>query len=328
MNTDTQSPRFNAERQRRIEEMLRAQGRVEVLELARILQVSEHTVRRDLLALQGQGLLQRTHGGAVTLDTQRLGVGARAAVLADAKAAVGRAAAALVEPGQTVVLDAGSTPLAMARALTVRPLTVITSSLDVAAIFADDPQVQIALTGGTWQHENRALWGPAAVGRAAAALVEPGQTVVLDAGSTPLAMARALTARPLTVITSSLDVATLFAGDPQVQIALTGGTWQHENRALWGPAAVAMLANCRADWAVPGACAIDAHLGVSAPDEADAALKRAMIACARRTLILADHSKLGSTAPFHVAPWAKVHVLLIDEPWDDGAAAGVPIQVA
>ena len=253
MNTDTQSPRFTAERQRRIEEMLREQGRVEVLELARMLQVSEHTVRRDLLALQDQGLLQRTHGGAVTLDTQRLGLGARTAVLAGAKAAVGRAAAALVEPGQTVVLDAGSTPLAMARALTVRPLTVITSSLDVAAI---------------------------------------------------------------------------FAGDTQVQIALTGGTWQHENRALWGPAAVAMLANCRADWAVPGACAIDATLGVSSPDEADAALKRAMIACARRTLILGDHSKLGSMAPFHVAPWSQVHALLIDEPWAEGEAAGVPVVVA
>jgi DeoR/GlpR family transcriptional regulator of sugar metabolism len=253
VNTDSQSPPFTAERQRRIADLLREQGRVEVLELARLLQVSEHTVRRDLLVLQGQGLLQRTHGGAVTLDTQRLGLGARAAVLADAKAAVGRAAAALVEAGQTVVLDAGSTPLAMARALTVRPLTVITSSLDVAAI---------------------------------------------------------------------------FAGDPQVQIALTGGTWQHDNRALWGPAAIAMLANCRADWAVPGACAIDAQLGVSAPDEADAALKRAMIACARRTLILGDHSKLGNTAPFHVAPWSRVHALLIDEPWAEGAAAGVPLRVA
>lgn len=253
LDMDARSPRFTAERQRRIEAVLREQGRVEVLELARLLQVSEHTVRRDLLALQEQGLLQRTHGGAVTLDTQRLGLGARAAVLADAKAAVGRAAAALVEPGQTVVLDSGSTPLAMARALTVRPLTVITSSLDVAAI---------------------------------------------------------------------------FAGDKQVQIALTGGTWQHDNRALWGPAAVEMLANCRADWAVPGACAIDARLGVSAPNEADAALKRAMIACARRTLMLGDHSKLGNTAPFHVAHWAQVHALLIDEPWAEGSAAGVPVVVA
>ena len=253
LNTDAQSPRFTAERQRRIEQMLREQGRVEVLELARLLQVSEHTVRRDLVALQERGLLQRTHGGAVTLDTQRLGLGDRAAVLPQAKAAVGRAAAALVEPGQTVVLDAGSTPLAMARALTVRPLTIITSSLDVAA---------------------------------------------------------------------------LFAGDAQVQIALTGGTWQRDNRALWGPAAVAMLANCRADWAVPGACAIDARLGVSAPDEADAALKRAMVACARRTLILADHSKLGNTAPFHVATWPQVHALVVDEAWDEGSLAGVPVVVA
>ena len=253
MNIDSQSPRFTAERQRRIEEMLREQGRVEVLELARLLQVSEHTVRRDLLALQEQGLLQRTHGGAVSLDTQRLGLGARSAVLADAKAALGRAAAALVEPGQTVVLDAGSTPLAMARALTVRPLTVITSSLDVAALFADDRQVEIVLTGGTWQHANR---------------------------------------------------------------------------AMWGPAALATLANCRTDWAVPGACAIDARLGVSAPFEADAALKRAMVACARRTLILADHSKLDNASPFHVADWSQVHLLLIDQPWAAGEAAGVPLRVA
>src|SRR3569623_349688 len=122
LTTDSHSPRFTAERQRRIAGMLREQGRMEVLELARRRQVSEHTVRRDLVARQEQGLLQRTHGGAVTLDTQRLGLGDRAAVLPEAKAAVGRAAAALVEPGQTVVLDAGSPPLAMARALPVRPL--------------------------------------------------------------------------------------------------------------------------------------------------------------------------------------------------------------
>ncbi|HEY9024089.1 MAG TPA: hypothetical protein VIP05_07295, partial [Burkholderiaceae bacterium] len=80
--------------------------------------------------------------------------------------------------------------------------------------------------------------------------------------------------------------------------------------------------------AVPGACAIDARLGVSAPDEADAALKRAMVACARRTLVLADHSKLGNTAPFHVATWPQVHALVVDEAWDEGSLAGVPVVVA
>jgi DeoR/GlpR family transcriptional regulator of sugar metabolism len=253
VNLDSQSPRFTAERQRRIERLLREQGRVEVLELARILEVSEHTVRRDLLALQSRGVLQRTHGGAVTLDTSRLDLAARAAVLPQAKAAIGRAAAALVEPGQTLVLDAGSTPLAMARALTVRPLTIITSSLDIAALFADDAEVAIALTGGTWQRANR---------------------------------------------------------------------------ALWGAAAVSMLAHCRADWAVPGACAIHATLGVSAPDEADAAMKRAMVACARRTLILGDHSKLGNVAAFRVADWSQVHRVVLDAPWPEGEAAGVPVHAA
>ena len=80
MSQDIQSPRFTAERQRRIETLLRQDGRVEVLELARILQVSEHTIRRDLLALQAQGLLQRTHGGAVSLDASRLDLASRAAV--------------------------------------------------------------------------------------------------------------------------------------------------------------------------------------------------------------------------------------------------------
>jgi DeoR/GlpR family transcriptional regulator of sugar metabolism len=53
-----------------------------------------------------------------------------------------------------------------------------------------------------------------------------------------------------------------------------------------------------------------------------------MIRCARRTLILGDHSKLGNTAPFHVAQWSQVHALVIDEDWAEGAAAGVPIRVA
>jgi DeoR/GlpR family transcriptional regulator of sugar metabolism len=253
MSQDPTALRFNAERQRRIETLLRENGRVEVLELARLLQVSEHTVRRDLLALQSQGVLQRTHGGAVTLDTSHLDLAARSAVLPQAKAAIGRAAAALVEPGQTIVIDAGSTPLALARALTVRPLTVITTALDIA---------------------------------------------------------------------------TLFASDPQVELVLTGGSWQPHDRALRGPAAIEMLRHCRADWAVPGACAIHATLGVSAPDESDAALKRAMIACARRTLILGDHSKLGNVSAFHVATWPQVDTLLLDQDWPDGAAAGVPVRVA
>ncbi len=53
-----------------------------------------------------------------------------------------------------------------------------------------------------------------------------------------------------------------------------------------------------------------------------------MVACARRTLILADHSKLGNTAPFHVATWSQVHAVVLDEAWDEGRKAGAPVIVA
>jgi DeoR/GlpR family transcriptional regulator of sugar metabolism len=246
-------PKFAAERRERILRWLQQQGRVEVLDLARMLEVSEHTIRRDLLELQARGALQKTHGGAVALATARLGFEARAGVLAKAKGAIGQAAAQLVEPGQTVILDAGSTTLAMARALTARPLTVITNALDVAALFDRDPAVQLLVTGGTWQPQQRALWGPAA----------------------------------------------------------------HD-----------LLAHCRADWAVPGACALDARMGVTASDEADAAIKRAMVAAATRTLILADHSKQQSVAPFAVATWPQVHTLVTDRAWPEVAALGVQVKVA
>lgn len=250
---DASSPRFNAERQAAIMDMLRSQGRVEVLELARILQVSEHTVRRDLLALQAQGALQRTHGGAVSLDTSRLDIASRVATVPAAKAAIGQRAAALIEPGQTLILDAGSTTLALARALVARPLTVITNAIDIAQVFAQDPQVQLALTGGSWQPSHR---------------------------------------------------------------------------ALWGPAAEAMLDHCRADWAVPGACALDAVQGVTAIDEADASLKRKMVSRARQTLMLGDQSKQDGVAPFLVAEWRQVHTLVTDRAWPELAAQGVTVLLA
>ncbi|MED5622381.1 DeoR/GlpR family DNA-binding transcription regulator [Ideonella sp. BN130291] len=246
-----QRPRFAEERRARILGWLRDHGRVEVLDLARNLGVSEHTIRRDLLELQAQGALQKTHGGAVMLDTARLGVQERSTVLPQAKQEIGRAAA---------------------------------------------------------RH------------------VQPGQTLILDAGTTTLAMARALTARPLTVVTNALDVATLFDRDKDVQLVLTGGTWQPAQRAFWGPAALALLAGCRADWAVPGACALDARMGVTAADESDSAVKRAMVAAAARTMILADHSKQASVAPFSVARWPEVHLLVTDRAWPEVQALGVQLE--
>src|ERR1700750_2810493 len=101
-------------------------GTTQVTELAAAFGVSEMTVRRDLRDLESEGKLVRVHGGAVSVTTQpsfaEIGV-ERPAV----KEAIGAAAAALVDDGQTIVLDIGTTTLALARHLRGRTLTVITS---------------------------------------------------------------------------------------------------------------------------------------------------------------------------------------------------------
>lgn len=158
---------FTKERRERVLVRLRHDGRVEVGALAQELDVSEDTVRRDLRALAAAGHLQKTHGGAVALDPARMSWSAREHVAADAKQAIGVAAVELVRPGQTIVLDAGSTVLSLTHALLaahqVRPLTVVTNSLDVAAVLDADPDVVVHVTGGEWDRHSRFLVGPAAV---------------------------------------------------------------------------------------------------------------------------------------------------------------------
>jgi DeoR/GlpR family transcriptional regulator of sugar metabolism len=159
---------FAAERQDRILAELVAHGRVTVTALAAAQGVSEDTVRRDLKVLADRGYLQKTHGGAVALDPARMAWTARSDLHTEGKAAIGAAAAPLVSPGQTIFLDAGSTVQELARQLTTRPLTVITNSLDIAAVFADDRQVQLTVTGGDWQPDGRLLTGSATLAALAA----------------------------------------------------------------------------------------------------------------------------------------------------------------
>jgi len=133
--------------------------------------------------------------------------------------------------------------------------------------------------------------------------------------------------RPLTVITNSLDIAAVFDRDPLVQLVVLGGVWQPDARAFWGHATCQMLAHHRADWAVPGACAVALDAGATASEEPDAMLKQAMIRAARRTLVLADHSKVGGVAPYHVANWEQVHTLVTDRAWPELEARGVVVKV-
>lgn len=163
---DAGRPRFAQERQDAIAATLQAQGRVEVAALAAQYGVSEDSIRRDLRLLAARGLVRKTHGGAVAAPPGTRPMAERVELATGQKEAIARAALALVQPNQTLFLDSGSTVLAFAEALAaapaLRPLTVITASLDAALRFVDDPAVRLVLAGGEWSAENRAFSGAAA----------------------------------------------------------------------------------------------------------------------------------------------------------------------
>lgn len=161
------APRFAQERQQEIAGTLRTQGRVEVTALAKRYGVSEDTIRRDLRLLAAQGLVQKTHGGAVALNAAVMRADERVDVLAHAKRAIAHAAARHVHAHHTLFIDGGSTALALARLLCApdmpRPLTVVTPSLDAACALADAEGVRLVLAGGAWRPELRIFSGPQAL---------------------------------------------------------------------------------------------------------------------------------------------------------------------
>jgi DeoR/GlpR family transcriptional regulator of sugar metabolism len=152
------------ERRRLIAESVRSRGVVSVAEMAETLGTTEITLRRDLRAMAKDGLLVRTHGGAV----QPASLGhepsyyEKSGQAATEKAAIARLAFGMIRPGDSILLGPGTTTLALARLLVASPeLTVVTNSLLVAQALMDAPRVEVILTGGTLRRSIHALVGPA-----------------------------------------------------------------------------------------------------------------------------------------------------------------------
>jgi DeoR family fructose operon transcriptional repressor len=146
--------------------LVQGAGRVSVPELAQRLGVSEMTVRRDLDALERQGLVRRVHGGAVPALAREEGGGftAREAWQAATKDRLGAAVAEMVEPGSRVLLDAGTTTVHVAAHLIERaPLTVAVVSLQAAVRLADQPGIELLVVGGLSRPGERSLVGPLAL---------------------------------------------------------------------------------------------------------------------------------------------------------------------
>ncbi|MFF0223742.1 DeoR/GlpR family DNA-binding transcription regulator [Streptomyces sp. NPDC004629] len=231
-----------AERHRRIVAEIARLKFVTTDDLTTLLGVSHETVRRDLALLERRGELARVHGGATS---PRAPVGEeasfteRSGTLAAEKEAIGRAAAALIEPNQIVVIDVGTTALEVARALPADHTGVIaTPSLLVAAEVSTRPRVEVLVSGGR---------------------LRPGDLACSNAQAVE------------------------FFGDLRVDAAFLGSG----GLAPYG--------------------LTDFHLD-------EVATKRAMLAGASHRYVLADASKCGRTAAHRVCGLGDFDTLITDEP--------------
>ncbi len=154
------------ERQARVEAYLQQTEFASLEELAGHVGVSVSTVRRDVSALEGQGLIRRTHGGARMVQTQKgdeFVFNVRDTKQVAEKEALGAACAALVQPGQNVILDSGTTCLHVAKHLGEKVAQVITNSLPIANLFSGSNRHEVHLSGGVIYPRLGTLVGPHAV---------------------------------------------------------------------------------------------------------------------------------------------------------------------
>lgn len=154
------------ERQQRIEEYLQRVEFASLDELSKQVGVSPSTVRRDLALLESVGNIRRTHGGARLLNprSDEFLFNTREPLQLAEKEAIARAAAALVEPRESVIIDAGTTAYHVARELESRRPQLITNSLPVANLFSSSSQVEVVVSGGVIYPRLEVLVGPLAVG--------------------------------------------------------------------------------------------------------------------------------------------------------------------
>src|SRR5947209_3934345 len=162
-----------AKRRELLVRRLQADGKLVARELAADLGVSEDSIRRDLRDLAAAGLCQRVYGGAVPVSAALADYRSRETVEPESKQRVARRAVALIRPGDRVILDGGTTTLAVAHSLPADLVaTVVTHSPTIAAALVDHPTVEILLLGGRIYKHSAVACG--------AATVEAAQAITAD----------------------------------------------------------------------------------------------------------------------------------------------------
>lgn len=156
------------------------------------------------------------------------------------------------------------------------------------------------------------------IAKAALDELPDGGAVILDAGTTTVRLAEMLPQdRELTVVTHALPVATVLAARPNITLHLVGGTIRGRTLAGVGVWAERALADVRVDVTFLGTNGLTVANGLTTPDLAEAAVKRALVAAGRRTVVLADHTKVGRTDLAIVAPLSSVDTFITDTGLDN-----------
>jgi len=157
-----------AERHSRLQDMIARRGIADLDTLAAELRVSQSTVRRDLELLEARGVVQRTHGGVIWVgqasqlspSTRPYAFDQRMGYQVDYKRSIARAARSLVQPGETILIDGGTTTFYFAQELVGQSLQIVTNSLPIANLFLNNDHVELVLTGGLMYPRYGVLLGP------------------------------------------------------------------------------------------------------------------------------------------------------------------------
>jgi DeoR family transcriptional regulator of aga operon len=154
------------QRRREIRGLLQSRPQVAVAELAQKFSVSAVTIRNDLAALDAIGALQRVHGGALPRsESDELPIDIKQNFHRAEKMRIAAAATALIEEGQTIILDSGTTTAEIAkliRGLKLQSLNVITNALNIAVLLASAPFIDLIIPGGILRRRSWSLSGPPA----------------------------------------------------------------------------------------------------------------------------------------------------------------------
>src|SRR3989440_2813230 len=143
-------------------------------------------------------------------------------------------------------------------------------------------------------------------------MVQEGQVVILDSGTTTTAIARALrSVRNVTIITNAVNIAAELSGAP-VEVILTGGTLRKNSFSLVGPIAEETLRKLSADILFLGVDGFDVHYGLSTPNLLEVKVNRGMVEIQRKTIAVCDASKFGRRSLSLIAPSSALQEVITD----------------